>query len=137
MDSADKDASPRATAGASIPNPAEVVGHLDEEELARIRARYAAERGRRLRTDGTAQFQFLEGELASFDADPHAPEIVDRAVCTDEVDVLIIGAGLGGIQAAVWLQKAGVTDIRLVDRAADFGGTWYWNRYPGLRCDTE
>jgi cyclohexanone monooxygenase len=137
MDSADKDASRPATAGASIPSPADVVGRLDDEELARVRARYAAERGRRLRTDGTAQFQFLEGDLASFDADPYAPRIADRAPCTEEVDVLIIGAGLGGIQAAVWLRKAGVTDIKIVDRAADFGGTWYWNRYPGLRCDTE
>jgi cyclohexanone monooxygenase len=137
MDSADKDPGRPATAGESIPNPADVVGHINAEELAGTRARYAAERGRRLRPDGTAQFQFLEGDLATFDTDHHAPQIAERAPCHDEVDVLIIGAGLGGIQAAVWLQNAGVTDIRLVDRAADFGGTWYWNRYPGLRCDTE
>jgi cyclohexanone monooxygenase len=137
MDKAEHDPSRPATAGASIPNPVDVVGHIGEEERAEIRARYEAERDRRLRPDGTAQFQFLEGDLAAFDTDPHAPEIVDRAPCTGEVDVLIIGAGIGGIQAAVWLQKAGVNDVRIVDRAADFGGTWYWNRYPGLRCDTE
>jgi cyclohexanone monooxygenase len=113
------------------------VGHIDPAEQAAIRARYEAERARRLRPDGTAQFQFLEGDLAAFDRDPYAPRPAPRAARTDDIDVLVIGAGMGGVQAAVWLHRAGVTDIRIVDVAADFGGTWYWNRYPGLRCDTE
>jgi cyclohexanone monooxygenase len=125
------------TPQSTIPNPSEVVGHIDDAQQAAIRARYAAERARRLRSDGTAQFQFLEGNLAGFDHDPYSPEPIPRKALTENIDVLVIGAGVGGIQASVWLQKTGVANLRIVDVAGDFGGTWYWNRYPGLRCDTE
>ncbi|KAK5155063.1 hypothetical protein LTS14_006018 [Recurvomyces mirabilis] len=52
---------------------------------------------------------------------------------------LILGAGFGGILFAVKLIQAGfdAKDIVIVDPAGGFGGTWYWNRYPGLMCDTE
>jgi cyclohexanone monooxygenase len=130
-------ATPNGPDGDAIPSPAAVVGHVDQGEQDAIRARYAAEKARRMRPDGTAQFTFLEGELEAFDRDPHTDGIAERDPVSEAVDVLVIGAGIGGIQAAVWLQKASVSDVRIVDVAGDFGGTWYWNRYPGLRCDTE
>ena len=34
------------------------------------------------------------------------------------------------------LSEAGVTDVRIIEKGGDFGGTWYWNRYPGAQCDT-
>ncbi|EUC48768.1 hypothetical protein COCMIDRAFT_23539 [Bipolaris oryzae ATCC 44560] len=54
-------------------------------------------------------------------------------------DVLILGAGYGGLLFAARLIQAGISaeNIRIVDNAGGFGGTWYWNRYPGLMCDVE
>ena len=54
-----------------------------------------------------------------------------------KIDALIIGGGIGGLLAAVRIQKIGLHNIRIIDKAGDFGGTWYWNRYPGAQCDTE
>ena len=64
------------------------------------------------------------------------PEI-EREPLTDEVEVVVIGGGFGGLLAGARLRQAGVEDIRMIDPAADFGGTWYWNRYPGIACDIE
>jgi cyclohexanone monooxygenase len=107
---------------------------LDVEQ---VRDRYRRERDRRARPAGTDQFQFAEGELAHFDDDPYTPEVAEREPVDRDTDVLVIGCGLGGIEMAVTLDKSGVSDFLMVDRAADFGGTWYWNRYPGIRCDVE
>lgn len=106
-------------------------------DVVALRARYAAERRKRLRPEGTDQYVFAEGDLSHFAQDPYAPERAARAPLLEELDVLVIGTGLGGIQTAATLQRHGIDNIRLVDTAADFGGTWYWNRYPGLRCDVE
>lgn len=107
---------------------------IDAEAL---RQRYEAERVRRLNSSGTEQFIFAEGQFAAFAEDPFAVEVTPRESVTEDVDFLIIGAGIGGIQLAAALQKAGIHSFRMLDVAADFGGTWYWNRYPGLRCDVE
>jgi cation diffusion facilitator CzcD-associated flavoprotein CzcO len=61
----------------------------------------------------------------------------ERAPVVDEVDVVVLGGGFGGLQMAARLKQAGICDVRIVDKAADFGGTWYWNTYPGVRCDVE
>ena len=106
-------------------------------DVQEIRDRYRRERDRRRRPHGTDQFQFAEGDLAHFDEDPYTPEVADREPVDRDVDVLVIGCGIGGIEMAATLIRAGVTEILMVDRAADFGGTWYWNRYPGIRCDVE
>jgi cyclohexanone monooxygenase len=136
MDSSEQGTAP-SLIGVMPPKPGDVVGRVTGSEQDEIRAKFAAERARRLRSDGTSQFSFAEGALGDFDKDPHAGQITDRDPFTDELDVLVIGGGFGGIQAAIWLQRAGVEDFRIVDVAGDFGGTWYWNRYPGLRCDTQ
>ena len=56
---------------------------------------------------------------------------------TDEVEVVVIGGGFGGLLAAARLREAGVKDLRVFEKGGDFGGTWYWNRYPGAACDVE
>ncbi len=106
-------------------------------DIEQIRERYRQERDRRARPSGTDQFQFAEGELAQLAEDPYADELPPRNPVDRDVDVLVIGCGIGGIEMAATLRKAGVDDILMVDGAADFGGTWYWNRYPGIRCDVE
>jgi cation diffusion facilitator CzcD-associated flavoprotein CzcO len=100
--------------------------HLDE-----IRDRYAIERARRLRAEGSAQYRAVERQ-----EDPWAPP-VERSALHDEVDVVVVGAGLSGLTCAALLRKAGVERVRLIDRAGDVGGIWYWNRYPAAQCDVE
>lgn len=102
-----------------------------------LRQKYAQERARRLRPDGIAQYVEIAGEFARFADDPWVDEGFTREPVTDEVDVAIVGAGFGGLLTGVRLRELGVERIRLIDRAADVGGTWYWNRYPGIACDVE
>lgn len=101
-----------------------------------VRAKYALERDKRLRPDAVDQYVEVTADFSHYADDPYT-EWVDREPVHDHVQVLIIGAGLGSLIAAARLQEAGVTDIRIVDTAGDFGGTWYWNRYPGAQCDIE
>jgi len=101
-----------------------------------LRARYRHERDKRLRADGNAQYQEIAEEFADFDEDPYT-EPFTREPLTDEVEVAIIGGGFGGLLVGARLREAGFRDIRMIERAGDFGGTWYWNRYPGAQCDVE
>ncbi len=102
-----------------------------------LREKYREERDRRLREDGNAQYVQVKGEFAHFLDDPYAEPGFERAPLSDEVEVLIVGGGFGGLLAGARLRQAGVEDIRIIDPASDFGGTWYWNRYPGIACDIE
>jgi len=104
---------------------------------AALRARYQAERDKRLRADGNEQYQEIAGEFAHYLDDPYVPPGFSRAPLTDEVEVAVIGGGFGGLLAGARLREAGVQDIRLIEKGGDFGGTWYWNRYPGAACDIE
>ncbi len=109
-------------------------GHLSPEE---IREKYRIEREKRLRSDGTAQFKTIAGEWADFGRDPFVDPNFTRDAVREETEVVIVGAGFGGMLAAHHLLKAGVTNFRMIDLAGDFGGTWYWNRYPNCACDVE
>jgi cyclohexanone monooxygenase len=108
-----------------------------QRHRARLEEKYREERAKRLRPEGLAQYVAVEGNFARFGDDPYGGEPALRPVETDQVDVVIVGAGISGLSAAVELRKAGVNNFRVIDHAADFGGTWYWNRYPGVRCDVE
>ena len=102
-----------------------------------LRARYRAERDKRLRADGNDQYVEIEGKFARFLDDPYIDQPIERAPLTDETDVVVIGGGFGGLLAGARLRQAGVEDIRLIEKGGEVGGTWYWNRYPGAACDIE
>ncbi|MGE6698893.1 flavin-containing monooxygenase [Hyphomonas sp. NPDC076900] len=101
-----------------------------------LRARYRAERDKRLRKDGNEQYVNVAGQFAHYLEDPYTERIA-RAPVTDHVEVAVIGGGFGGLLSAARLRKAGFKDIRMIEKGGDFGGTWYWNRYPGAACDIE
>jgi cyclohexanone monooxygenase len=101
-----------------------------------LKQKYLAERDKRLRTEGNEQYVEIKGQFAHYLEDPYVAPVA-RAPLTDEVEVLVIGGGFGGLLAGARLREAGVQDIRIVEKGGDFGGTWYWNRYPGAACDIE
>src|SRR6478736_2281963 len=108
-----------------------MVASIDTEAL---RRKYAAERDKRLRPDGNDQYLRLTGELAHYLDDPYTPR-TERAAITDHRTVVCVGGGFAGLVTAARLREAGV-DVRIIEKGGDFGGTWYWNRYPGAQCDT-
>ena len=99
--------------------------------------KYRQERDKRVRVDGNDQYQEVVGEFAYFVEDPYIDEVLQREPVLDEVEVIIIGGGFGGLLAAARLREAGIDDFRIIEKGGDFGGTWYWNRYPGASCDIE
>ena len=102
-----------------------------------VRAKYLAERDKRL-VPHRADIRDLGADehFAHYRDDPFTP-FADRDPVADEVDVVIVGGGIAGILAGARLRKAGVERIRIIDQAGGIGGTWYWNRYPGVMCDVE
>ena len=114
--------------------PTRTPGNVD---IAGLQEKYQRERDKRLRPDGQTQYtRPVGGAAGSFADDPHLPTRA-RAPIAEDIDVVILGAGWGGLMAAYHLTQAGVTNFRNVDTAGDFGGVWYWNRYPGIQCDNE
>ncbi|WP_083914382.1 flavin-containing monooxygenase [Ilumatobacter nonamiensis] len=105
--------------------------------LDEVRAKYVAERDKRIRRDGNDQFTAIAGDLEDLGADPYGGESTRAEPITDWTEVLIIGGGFGGLTVAGRLKAAGVEDLRIVEKGSDVGGTWYWNRYPGVQCDIE
>ena len=101
-----------------------------------LKAKYLEERDKRVRTDANAQYIEVTGDFSNFVDDPYAPA-AERKPVTDHVDVVIVGGGFGGLLMGGRLREAGFDDIRVIEKGGDFGGTWYWNRYPGAMCDVE
>ena len=114
----------------------EVLG-FDPDALAQ---RYAAERDKRIRADAEAQFVQLSHDSPFtnkyLEDDPYC-KALDRAPLKDQREVIVIGGGWVGMLTAARLVEAGISDVRIVESGGDFGGTWYWNRYPGAQCDIE
>jgi len=104
---------------------------FDPDKLAE---RYRLERDKRLQRERTEEYLEVEGDLAE---DPYIDAPIVRDPIHEEIDVAIIGGGFGGMLAAGRLREAGVDNFRIIEKAGDFGGTWYWNRYPGAACDIE
>ncbi len=102
-----------------------------------LREKYRIERDKRLRDDGNEQYQEMTGDFSHYIDDPYLDEVIERQPLNDEVDVVIIGGGFGGLLAGARLREVGIKDIRIIEKGGDFGGTWYWNRYPGAACDIE
>jgi cyclohexanone monooxygenase len=115
--------------------PAQPVLDFDPDAL---REKYRAERDKRLRSDGEAQYLELSGNLAHYaEEDPYADPNFTRPPITEELEIAVIGGGFSGLLAGGRLREAGLDDFRIIEAGADFGGTWYWNRYPGAQCDIE
>ncbi len=103
-----------------------------------IKKKFAAERDLRLayRPEGLSQFTSdLTGDLAHYATDPFAGDAPQREPISDTVEVLFIGGGFSALLTSARLREKGVESIRIVERGGDVGGTWYWNRYPGVACD--
>jgi len=102
-----------------------------------MREKYRLEREKRLRDDANEQYIEMSGEYADFIDDPYSEPGFSREPLERDVNVVLIGGGFGGLQAGARLREVGVEDICIVEKGGDFGGTWYWNRYPGAQCDVE
>ena len=113
----------------------ETLGEIDFDPAA-LKAKYLHERDKRLRQDGNEQYIEVKGDFSNYVEDPYL-ERIERAPVFDAVEVVIIGGGFGGLMMGGRLREAGYTDIRVIEQGGDFGGTWYWNRYPGAMCDVE
>ncbi len=105
---------------------------IDAEAL---RAKYRAERDKRLRADGNEQYIEPVGKFAHYLEDPYVTPVA-REPLFDEVTVAFIGGGFAGLVTGARLKQAGVGSVRIIEKGGDVGGTWYWNRYPGAQCDT-
>ncbi len=110
------------------PQPAGAV--FDAEEQARYREFKEARRG-------AADYMAMEGEFARYLQDVYSADPVPRESLTDECDIVVVGAGFAGLLLWYKLREAGFRDVRFCEKGGDVGGTWYWNRYPGVACDVE
>ena len=110
------------------PEPAGAV--FNAEEQAKYREFREARRG-------AADYMPLEGEFSKYLEDVYSDDPVEREALTDECEILVIGAGFAGLLLWYKLQAAGFQDVRFCEKGGDVGGTWYWNRYPGIACDVE
>ena len=102
-----------------------------------LREKYQIERDKRVRDDANDQYIEVKGDFSHYIDDPYLQEVIERDALADEVEVVVIGGGFGGLLAGARLREAGVEDIRMIEKGGEFGGTWYWNRYPGAACDIE
>jgi cation diffusion facilitator CzcD-associated flavoprotein CzcO len=110
---------------------------VSEIDIPALREKYLQERDRRIKIDHNEQYIPTSGKWAKiYEVDPYLP-VQDRDPITSEIDVVILGAGYCGMMVATQLKKAGLNNFYNIDHAGDFGGTWYWNRYPGIQCDND
>jgi cyclohexanone monooxygenase len=118
------------------PEIAAIAGEIEFDPDALL-DKYLAERDKRLRADGAAQYVEVKAEFSHYIDDPYVEPGFTRAPVFDEVEFTIVGGGFGGLLMGARLREAGFKSLRVVETAGDFGGTWYWNRYPGAMCDVE
>jgi len=114
----------------------DIIGELDFDPV-KLKEKYLSERDKRVRTDGNDQYIEVTAEFSRYVDDPYVEPGFTREPIIDEVEVIIIGGGFGGLLAGARFREIGIESIRVIEKAGDFGGTWYWNRYPGAMCDVE
>ncbi|KAI9033011.1 putative monooxygenase [Hyaloraphidium curvatum] len=124
-------------ASTSAPENLKALFRFDFDPAA-LKQRYRAERDKRLNPKGNDQYTWIQhdNEFAHLLKDPWAPEVARPAMQIDTT-VLVIGGGFSGMVSAIKFHEAGMTDFKIIEKGADFGGNWYWNRYPGAACDSE
>src|SRR5258708_24997315 len=105
-------------------------------ERVALRRRYAKEGDKRLRPDGNDQYLELKGQFSHLLCDPYTPR-AEHDPKRDHVRVAFVGGGFAGLVTGARLKEAGIEDVRIVEKGGRFGGTRYWNRYPGAQCDTS
>lgn len=109
----------------------------DDFDIEALRRKYAAERAKRVRSDGSSQYLELKDDFVEFaEVDPHTA-VTPRDPIDADIEVVVLGGGIAGLLAGAYLKKAGVADVRIIEMAGDFGGVWYWNRFPGIQCDND
>jgi cyclohexanone monooxygenase len=109
----------------------------DDIDIDALREKYAQERATRQRPQGSGQQLDLTDHFADFsEVDPYTP-VSERDPIVETADVVILGGGFAGLLAGAYLKKAGVEGVRVIEMAGDFGGVWYWNRFPGIQCDND
>ena len=115
----------------------ETVRNPTDFDLRALRLRYDQERDRRIREDGEAQYVEVAADYADYyETDPWSPP-VDREPISEDIDVAVLGGGFAGLMAGAHFRQDGIDSFRIIEMGGDFGGAWYWNRYPGVQCDTE
>jgi cyclohexanone monooxygenase len=109
----------------------------DDIDIDALRDKYLHERDKRLRAEGSTQYLELKGDFAEFaEVDPHTP-VTPREPISEDIEVAVLGGGIAGLLAGAHLKKAGVDDVHVIEMGGDFGGVWYWNRFPGIQCDND
>src|ERR1700730_4846673 len=103
----------------------------ENEAYAALQEKYREERAKRIRPEGIEQYVRAVGKFAHYLHDPYVKTPLVRDPQKDEVDAVIVGGGFAGLLSGACLRQAGVTNFRVIETGADFGGVWYWNRYPG------
>lgn len=108
-----------------------------EVDIPALKEKYRQERDKRIRPEGQRQYSKIKEEFKEeYIDDPHTP-VVPRDPIVEDLDVAVLGTGWSGIMASYHLRNAGVTNFRNIDHGGDWGGVWYWNRYPGIQCDND
>ena len=109
----------------------------EEIDIPALKEKYRQERDRRIRKEGQEQYvRPVEDFAGAYEADPYTP-VIPRDPVSEEIDIAVLGGGWSGIAAGVHIRNSGLSSFRHIDHAGDFGGVWYWNRYPGLQCDND
>ena len=109
----------------------------DDVDIDTLREKYRLERDKRLRPEGSKQYLELKDDFAEFaEVDPHTP-VTPRTPIDEDIEVAVLGGGITGLLAGAYLKKAGVDDVHVIEMGGDFGGVWYWNRFPGIQCDND
>jgi cyclohexanone monooxygenase len=109
----------------------------DDIDIDALREKYSHERNKRLRPEGATQYLELKDDFAEFaEVDPHTP-VTPRTPINEDIEVAVLGGGIAGLLAGAYLKKAGVDDVHVIEMGGDFGGVWYWNRFPGIQCDND
>lgn len=108
-----------------------------ERDFEKLKAKYEDERIKRLNQAGTGQYKQMDHPFSGDVNDPYVETPLERVSITEDTDVAIVGGGFSGLLVANSLLREGIEDFRIIEKGSDIGGTWYWNRYPGCRCDVD